>query len=166
MHKSLLQLLVVLSFIMSSCGMAEKHEAQEFYAKMTGINDTLDMMTTEWHTMRDEAMVKKTYNSLTPVRIKLGAYISASRSYVANVLPTKNNERVKNTMDSLLTMQSAKVADVYPAFEQLTEFTPKESVDKSITALGDDLLVVKSMTATIKKQLQLFAVKYDIKKKK
>jgi hypothetical protein len=146
--------------------MAEKHDAQDFYARMAGINDSLDMFTSQWHQLRDSAMVNKNFSALAPARIQLGSFIASSRAAVANILPNGKNEGIKKDLQTLLETQSGKVAEVYPAFEQLTEFTPKETVEKNLKALGDDLLSEKAASSAIRSKLELYSIKYELKKKK
>ena len=137
--------------LLSSCGFQEKHEALEFYTKLSVINDSLDRMTTEWHNVRDQASVNKNYTALNPLRISLGAFIARNRSIVVNMPVTHETEKIKNDEDALLTTQTNLVAEVYPNFEQFNEYTPKEVMDKNITMLGDDLVTMKTKIASIKK---------------
>ena len=150
--------------LLSSCGFQEKHEALEFYTKLSVINDSLDRMTTEWHNVRDQASVNKNYTALNPLRISLGAFIARNRSIVVNMPVTHETEKIKNDEDALLTTQTNLVAEVYPNFEQFNEYTPKEVMDKNITMLGDDLVTMKTKIASIKKSLQVYADKHNLKK--
>lgn len=149
---------------MSSCGVKEKLVVQEMYTKYTAVNDTLDKLTTQWHSLRDQASISKNYAPLAPARIALGSFISRARSWVANIPQTKENERLKSEEDALLLQQSNLVSEVYPTFEQFNEYTPKEVVDKNLSLLNDDLLNLKTKIAEVKKRTDAMAKKYDVKK--
>ena len=164
MQRSFLLVFLFISLCISSCGFKDKHDAQDFYNSITGINDSLNRMTTEWNDMLDKAIVHKNYSSLTTCRTTLGAFISESRSTVANMETASYNEKIKNNMEALLSTQSAKVAEVYPAFELYSALTPKITLDNSITQLGDDLNSEKMASESIKKSLAALASKYGLKK--
>jgi predicted PurR-regulated permease PerM len=165
MFRSLLFFCLITSFLFSSCGFQEKHDAQQFYNRLNGINDSLDKMVTQWHDSLDQAMLRKNYSELATIRTGIGAFISSSRSYVANTGTTAGNDRLKTLEDSLLVTQSAKVTDIYPAFEQFSLFTPKEIIDKNKALLYDDLDGVKMQLVGIRKAQAAFAAKYTLKKK-
>ena len=164
MHKRAFVYIIVFSFLLVSCGL-NRHTAQEFYNKISGINDTLDKLTTDWHDLLDKAEVTKNYSTLAPVRTNLGAFISRSRSTVASMQRIPETEALLAREDALLETQSGTVADVYPVFEQFTEFTPKRAIDSNMARLNTDLTTEKSGVADVKKLLQVIAQKNDLKKK-
>lgn len=155
---------VFITIMSSSCGFKQKLVIQDFYTKVSVVNDSLDKLTTQWHTLRDQASISKNYAALSPARIELGAFISRARSAVANIPVVPELEKVKNEEDALLQNQSTMVAEVYPAFEQFNEYTPKDVVDKSVSQITNDLLDEKAKTASIKKMLADLAKKNDLKK--
>ncbi len=156
--------LIAIVFI-SSCGFQEKHDTLEFNTRVTTINDSLANMVTQWHDSLDHALLKQSYIELQNVRIGLGEFIAGSRLYVANTPPTKSNEKLKNLEDSLLVTQSAKVADIYPLFEQFSALTPKETMDKTKALLFDDLESIQAQMAAIRKEQAVIAGKNPKKKK-
>lgn len=163
MRNSLL-LLCIISLTAASCGFKQRLVSQEFYSKVVVINDSLDKLTTQWHSLRDQASISKNYSALAPARIELGSFISRARSTVANIVVTPEIEKMKNDEDMLLLNQSGMVTDVYPNFEQFNEYTPKEVMDKSIALITNDLIDERAKVAAIRKQLDAFAKKYDLKK--
>ncbi len=163
MHKSVLFFCLALTMLSASCSFQKKLQSQDFYSKLIVINDSLDKLTTEWHSLRDQASISKNYAALAPSRIALGAYISRSRSTVANIVTTPEIEQIKNEEDALLLNQSSMVAEVYPNFEQFNEYTPKDIMDKNIGLVSNDLMNEKSKVATIKKMLDVFAAKNKLK---
>ncbi len=163
MRKSLL-ICVLATALLSSCGFKEKIVWQEFYTKTIAINDSLDKLTTQWHTLRDQASISKNYGNLAPARIELGSFIARARSTFANLPVTPQTEKIKNDEDALLLNQSNMVAEVYPAFEQFNEYTPKEVVDKSLGQITNDLVDEKSKVTAINKALEAFAKAHSLKK--
>ena len=163
MRKSLL-LCVLASAVLSSCGFKEKIVWQDFYSKTIAINDSLDKLTTQWHTLRDQASISKNYSSLAPARIELGSFIARARSTFANLPSTPQTEKMKNDEDMLLLNQSNMVAEVYPTFEQFNEYTPKEVVDKSLGQITNDLIDEKAKVSAINRALEGFAKIHDLKK--
>ena len=158
-------LAVVLCFIIfSSCGLQEKHEAKEFYNRISGISDSLDLLTMRWHNQLNSSIKIKNYTGLQPQRVALGEFISNTRQYVANVVPTSKNDTIKTNLEALLEAQANVVNDVYPTFELLSEFTPKTTLAKNIALLGEDSLKEKEGTERIRKQLVAYAKKYQLKK--
>jgi len=163
MQKSILLICILFTMLISSCGL-NSHTAKEFCDKVSGVNDTLDKMTTDWHDLLDKAEVTKNYPDLLPARIALGSYISRSRSMIANTPRTKETEKILTMEDALLETQSGMVAEVYPKFEQYSEFTPKEQIARSKALLGSDLMNEKEKVAEIKRALDIIATKNDVKK--
>ena len=150
-------------FIVSSCGITKKHDAQEFCNRISGINDTLDNLTSDWHALFDKALIHKNFSTLFNDRVALGSYISKSRAEIANMIPNSETSKILVDEDSLLSMQATMVSDVYPNFEPLTDLTPKETIDKNVRLLLDDLGTEKAANMQIKKLLQAYGAKYNVK---
>ncbi len=164
MLRGTIYICLIATLFISSCGFQEKHDTLEFNNRVNSINDSLNRMVTQWHDSLDQAMLKKTFIELQNVRISLGEFIANSRLYVANTPPTKSNEKLKNLEDSLLVTQSGKVADIYPAFEQFSALTPKESLDKTKALLFDDLDAMKAQLAAIR--IEQTIIEGNVRKKK
>ena len=164
MRNGLLLLCLAATLLTASCGFQKKLQLQDTYTKITVVNDSLDKLTTQWHNLRDQASVSKNYSALAPARIALGSFISRGRASIANIVVTADNEAIMNEEDQLLLNQSALVAEVYPNFEQFNEYTPKETMDKNIALIVNDLMNVKTKVASIKKMLEKFAAKNNLKK--
>lgn len=163
MQKSVLLICILVTTLISSCGL-NRHTAQEFCNKISGVNDTLDKLTTDWHNLLEKAEVTKNYPELRQTRIALGSFISVSRSMIASTPRTKETEKILAMEDALLETQSNMVSEVYPAFELYSEFTPKEQIAKSLALLGSDLMNEKEKVAEIKRELDVIAIKNDVKK--
>ena len=166
MRKGVLPALCVVILSLSSCVFQEKKEAQVFYDRIRGINDTFAQLTYQWHSLLDTALTRKNYTNLNANRIKLGAYISQARSDVANMKLTKSNELIKTEEENLLLTQSLKVAEVYPQFEQYSPYTPKDDLAGSLKQLGDDLDTVQTSLQKIDNLMELYVAKYSLKKPK
>ncbi|WP_133162639.1 hypothetical protein [Flavipsychrobacter stenotrophus] len=164
MRNGLLLSCLAATLMTTSCGFQKKLQLQDTYSKITVVNDSLDKLTSQWHTLRDQASISKNYTALAPARIALGSFISRGRASVANIVVTPENEAVMNEEDQLLLNQSTLVAEVYPNFEQFNEYTPKETMDKNVSLITNDLMNVKEKVASIKKMLEKFAAKNNIKK--
>ncbi len=164
MRNGLLLSCLAATLMTTSCGFQKKLQLQDTYTKITVVNDSLDKLTSQWHTLRDQASISKNYTALAPARIALGSFISRGRASVANIVVTPENEAVMNEEDQLLLNQSTLVAEVYPNFEQFNEYTPKETMDKNVSLITNDLVNVKEKVASIKKMLEKFAAKNNIKK--
>jgi hypothetical protein len=164
MYRSLLFICFIITVLLSSCGFQERHDSQEFYNRLNGINDSFEHMVTQWHDSLDQALFKKNYTELATVRTSLGVFISSSRLYVANIPNNPNNEKIKALEDSLFVTQAAKVTDIYPVFEQFSALTPSEVVAKNKALLYDDLDAVKAQLVGIRKAQAIFADKYSLKK--
>ncbi len=164
MRNGLLLSCLAATLMTTSCGFQKKLQLQDTYTKITVVNDSLDKLTSQWHTLRDQASISKNYTALAPARIALGSFISRGRASVANIVVTPENEAVMNEEDQLLLNQSTLVAEVYPNFEQFNEYTPKETMDKNVSLIANDLVNVKEKVASIKKMLEKFAAKNNIKK--
>ena len=163
--RSLIMVCLISCLLMPSCGFQQKHDAQAFFNRLNGINDSLDRMVTQWHDSLDHAILRKSYTELAAVRTDIGVFISNSRLYVVNTVVTAENEQLKNLEDSLLVTQSEKVTNLYPVFEQFSSFTPKEILDKNKALLYDDLDAVKMQLKGIRKAESIFAAKYSLKNK-
>ena len=164
MRNSVLLLGFIFMLLMPSCGFKEKHEAVEFYNKITNINDTLFRMTTAWHDTLDRAVLKKNYSNLPAPRTDLGAFISRSRAMLGDMVPTPENEKLKDAEESLLEARAQRVADIYPVFEPLSELTPKETVAKNLALIRGDVDSEKAGIDTVKRFLKVYAEKYRMKK--
>lgn len=154
-------ILVSIAFL-PSCKFAQMHEAQEFYTLAAGTCDTIDLYTSQWHTLRDSGLVKKNLSKLQPQRLKLGAYISKRRSAIANFPDNENLSALKAELDSFFTLRQAKITEVYPKFETINDLTPQTEIDQMLHQLGDDLIAEKTMYTTIKKHLNRFAKKHNV----
>lgn len=164
MRNGLLLFTLASMLLTASCGFQKKLQLQDTYTKITVVNDSLDKLTSQWHSLRDQASISKNYSALAPARIALGSFISRGRASVANIVITPENEAIMNEEDQLLLNQSTLVSEVYPNFEQFNEYTPKETMDKNTSLIVNDLMNVKTKVAAIKKMLEKFAAKNDIKK--
>jgi len=154
---------IIVITLFSSCGFKEKHDAQELYLRVTGINDTLEKMTIDWHDKLDRAVVKKNFFELGPLRTALGSYISDSRNALSKMPATSANEKLRNDEDNLLSNRSAVVADVYPLFEMYSALTPKDVLKKNLLLLVHDLDSSKAHFLTVKNDLKAYADKYQLK---
>jgi hypothetical protein len=65
-----------------------------------------------------------------------------------------------------LANQIATASDVYPQFEQFSAYTPQELIDKALSQLGDDLPNQQRTSMQIRKDLQLYMLKYGLKNKR
>ncbi|MBC7554411.1 MAG: hypothetical protein H7257_10575 [Taibaiella sp.] len=164
MPRSLLLFTLFICLFVTSCGFKEKHNAQDFYNRAGGINDSLDEMTEHWHNMLNTAVVRKNFNDLSAYRITLGTFISNSRSTVANMEATSENEKVKTNLETVLANQSDKVANIYPRFELFSALTPKDTINNNLKLLGDDLNSEKASALNIRNLLKAYAAKYGLKK--
>ena len=158
-------IILCMSFIVfcSSCGW-NSHSAQEFYGKMTAINDTLDLLTSTWHDQLNKATIDKNYSALTPIRIELGAFIARSRAALPGLEQNDETEKILAKESTLLETRSSVVAEIYPNFDNLTEFTPNAEMSKNMTAVLNDLREEKAAVAEVNKMLQAIAVKYKLKR--
>jgi hypothetical protein len=163
--RSRLFLIMVVSALLASCGFREKQEAQIFYDQLNGINDTVQILTWRWYEFLDTARESQDYTVLYHKRLQLGSYLSEVRSKVANMRPTKNNEKIKNLEELFLAEQAIKVSEVYPLFEQYSGFTPNEVLNGSLKQLGNDRQHMRITINGIKKRLAEYAKLYGLKVK-
>jgi len=131
---------------------------------MTAINDTLDILTSAWHDQLDKATIDKNYSALTPIRIELGAFIARSRSAIPTLEQNDETDKILAKETALLDARSTVVAETYPNFDNLTEFTPKQDMSKNMTSVLNDLRDEKAAVAEVNKMLQAIAVKYKLKR--
>jgi len=153
-------------FLLPSCNVVEQHNAQLFYTKVYLINDSLDNLTLQWHIKLQEGIANRNFTTLYNDRTNLSVFLVNSRSNIANMRNTDNNEPLKNAIDRLLANQIAIASDVYPQFEQFSAYTPQELIDKALDQLGDDLPNQQRTSMQIRKDLQLYMLKYGLKNKR
>ena len=150
----------VFLIIFSSCGLQEKKDAQVFYNRISGINDTVGNMTAKWHHMLDTGLAHKNFTGLLPVRMQLGSYLSQVRQEIGNIRTTPKNAIIKREEDLMLQRQGAMVAEIYPQFELYSEFTPREQINISLKLLGNDNVNLRTTLNQINQLLAAYQRDY------
>lgn len=163
MRSSVVYISLLLYSLLSSCAFKEKQEAQAFYDRVHGMNDTFTSLTNDWYALLDTAKRTNDYAILNPKRIQLGIYIADTRSAIANFRVTRHNEKIKVAEEAFLSGQSAKVAEIYPLFERYSGFTPREVIKISLKQLGDDRQHAKRGIDSINMELDKYAKYYTLK---
>ena len=157
---------LVVSLFFSSCGFYAQRQKQLLYTQISATNDTLDRMTREWHQLLDKAVRSKNFSTLHDNRVKIGQFISRSRSAIANAELPPDAEVLRESEGVFLSNQAVVVSDVYPQFESFNELTPDEKIQKTLIAVAGDQDNELAWKLTIRKSLDAFAIKNGIRSSK
>jgi hypothetical protein len=166
MQKTSLIGLVLMVVLFSSCGYYERKENIALYNQIKSTNDSLDKMTREWHHMLDKAVIDRNFDSLHPLRLKMGEFLNRKRGVIANLEVPASAENLKGSEQVFLSAQANAVAEIYPAFEQFNELTPDATVKNQLKVLAGDLETETAWVITLKKSLEAFATKNNIHRDK
>lgn len=147
----------------SSCGYYEHKQRQMLLSQIKVTNDSLDKMTKDWHLLLDRAVKTKSFSDLNACRISLGQFISRKRSTIADMELPADAEPLRGSEGVFLSTQSGMVSDVYPKFEAYNDSTPDSTIQNQWRQVSNDLQTEVSWNLTMKKALDAFALKNNIK---
>jgi len=134
-----------------------------FYDELTGTNDSLDKMTDDWHQTLDKAALSKNFSALAPLRTKMGLFISRNRAKIANIEVPKNTEGLRDSEEVFLSNQATIISEAYPTFEPYNDITPNEEIQNQLKLVASDEETETAASAAIRKSLQAFAKKNELK---
>ncbi len=166
MYRVLIPGLILTSVIFSSCGFYEHRERQMLFNEITATNDSLDKLVRGWHQALEKAVFTKNFSTLGSERIKIGQFFSRRRSLIANLELPPDAHTLRESEDVFLTAQSVMVTDVYPRFEPFNDLTPRDTIQARRKLVAADQDTELAWKLTIKKSLDAFAIKNNLKSSK
>ncbi len=152
--------------LFSSCGHMERDRKYFMYYKISATNDSLELMTKEWHQLLDKAVLDNSYTTLAPYRLKMGKFLSKNRNQIGDLNITSSNEPLVDSELAFLSARATIVTDVYPKFEPFNEMTPPDLLKKQLKTVANDMENEIAANNGIKRSLYSFVVKNKLKFKK
>jgi len=166
MEKAIFSSLFFLVIFLSSCEFYTTKEKLTTYNRISGINDSLDNMTKEWHLLLDKAVSGKNYSALRPYRLGIGDFLNRDREVVAYLKTNTNSQNLIDSEEVFLDNQASVVSDLYSNFEIYNDMTPDETIQGQLKLVVGDLATEAAGSAAIKRSLHAFAVRNNLLKKK
>ena len=163
MRKQLLLILLLAICFISSCNVLNRQKNQKVYTQILATNDSLEKKTKEWHQLLNAAIIAKDFTKLRTSRMNIGLYLARHRELVANLQYTEASTPILEREQIFLTTQANLVSELYPPFEYFNAMTPPETMQEQIKLISDDMINVTAVCTSIKRELQAFAKKNDVK---
>jgi len=157
MPRTLLLILIVVMNLFSSCGFYDQKAKQVFYELVSGTNDSLDRMTTDWHRILDRSKITKNFAALAPFRNKMGLFISRNRAKIADIEVPQSLAGLRDSEEVFLSTQANIISDAYPAFEPFNDITPEDDIQNQMKLVANDLETETSFSEAIRKSLRAYA---------
>jgi hypothetical protein len=165
MEKAILVGLLFIGVFLSSCDLYTTNDKLMAYNRISGINDTLDKMTNEWHRLLDNAVSGKNYSALRPYRMSIGLFLNNSRATVSGLKINPVSENLIDSEEVFLATQDSIVSELYPNFDAFTDLTPDETIQAQLKLIVGDQANEAAGSAAIRRSLTAFALKNNLNKK-
>ena len=159
-------LLFMVVIFLSSCEFYTTKEKLATYNRISGINDSLDKMTKEWHRLLDNAVSGKNYTALRPYRLGIAGFLDRDREVVANLKMNTYSENLIDSEEVFLNNQASVVSDLYANFEIFTEMTPDETIQGQLKQVVGEQDSEMAGSRAIRRSLQAFVKNNNLKLKK
>ncbi len=163
MRKQLLLISLLAIGFISSCNVMNRPKNQKVYTQIMATNDSLERKTKEWHQLLNTAIIAKDFTKLRQSRMSIGLYLARHRELVANLQHTEASTPIIEREEVFLTNQANLVSELYTPFEYFNAMTPPETMQEQIKLISDDMINVTAVCTSIRRELQTFARKNDIK---
>ncbi|MCW3121710.1 MAG: hypothetical protein JWQ38_1202 [Flavipsychrobacter sp.] len=155
---------LVLSIAFCSCSdFVPSKKKVQVYTLISSTNDSLDKMTREWHQQLFLSTKDKSFARLRPYRIKIGQFLSRSRSEVAMLTVNKGSQNLLDSEEAFLATQANLFSETYSAFESYNDVTPNETINNQLRVASTNLSNMIASKAAIARSLQYYAQKNEVK---
>ena len=163
MLRTFLAYLVFCTVFFSSCNFIPAKKKLLVYTQITATNDTLDLLTREWHQLLYLSTKDKNFSRLKPIKMEMARFLSRNRSVIANLEISPDSQNLIDSEGVFLSTQATMVSEIYTPFESYNEMTPNQEINRQLILVANDLNNEVAGKAAINRSLQAYLRKNKLK---